>query len=244
MYWKITKDNKIIDVLEFLVYVVAHPYKDKLLIATEDNAMGLLSSDQNKIYHLQNQQEFPNDNIHTTECINVEIEEIGVEEYTLLKEALDENTEVEEPVEESQENLSIATVKAAKISQMSKACHQIITEGFDVELSDGTIHHFDLSVEDQINIVSLKDAIDSGATTIPYHASDEVCIFYSAEDILRIIDAGSAFKTYQVTYFNSLKQYINAMRTFNQLESVEYGMEIPAKYQSEVLIALNAEREE
>lgn len=77
--------------------------------------------------------------------------------------------------------------------------------------------------------------IAQGATSIPYHAKDELCKFYSAEDIALIIETATQFKTYHTSYFNSLKNYINSMATIEEIGAVEYGINIPAEYQSDVL---------
>lgn len=46
---------------------------------------------------------------------------------------------------------------------------------------------------------------------------------------------------FQVTYFNSLRDYIQSMTDLNSVCNVEYGMVIPEEYQSEVLKALYAQ---
>lgn len=43
------------------------------------------------------------------------------------------------------------------------------------------------------------------------------------------------FKTYQVSYFNALKAYIESMTDIETIGAVVYGIEIPAEHQSDVL---------
>ena len=40
---------------------------------------------------------------------------------------------------------------------------------------------------------------------------------------------------FQVTYFNSLRDYINSLTDISTVCDVKYGDEIPTEYQSEVL---------
>lgn len=40
---------------------------------------------------------------------------------------------------------------------------------------------------------------------------------------------------FQTTYFNSLRDYIESMTDINDVCAVEYGVDIPEAYQSEVL---------
>ena len=44
--------------------------------------------------------------------------------------------------------------------------------------------------------------------------------------------------TYNTTYFNSLRDYINSVTTEKELSKIKYGIEIPEEYQSEVLKSL------
>ena len=232
MFWKVVKDGKVLDALEFLVYVTSHPYGGTVGVDSESKAAGIVSSDGNVIYHVDGWRDF-NEPYET-----VELKSITEEEYLALKEALETEKEIDDTPSELQEITDDETfkyIKEMKIAQMSKLCNEIIVAGFDIELSDGEMHHFDLTTEDQINFVSLKDMIDKGAAVAPYHASDELCVFFSAEDIYKIVQVGGDFKTYHVTYFNSLKDYIKSMTTLEELKTVQYGMEIPVEHQSEVL---------
>ena len=57
-------------------------------------------------------------------------------------------------------------------------------------------------------------------------------------DINAILTAATAWKTYQVTYNNSLKKYINSLEKITDISAITYGIEIPVDYQSDVLKAL------
>lgn len=143
-----------------------------------------------------------------------------------------EEPKIDEPV------LSIDEQKATLINQMSNKCNQIITYGFDLMLDDGKTYHFSLQIEDQLKIQALALKVQSGETVLPYHADGEPCRFFSAAEVSNLNSQMENIITYQTTYFNSLRDYINSMTTIEELDTVTYGMEIPVEYQSEVLKAL------
>lgn len=181
--------------------------------------------------------------------------QIDKEEYLLLKDAEENgeaNTEITEYVENNDEpsvakdpidTATIEYAKELKISDMSRQCNRIITSGVDVELSDNKVYHFSLTTQDQLNFISLSSMIANGETQIPYHADGELCKFYSVSDISKVIEAATVFKTYHVTYFNALRNYIQSLETIEDVANIAYGVSIPEQYQSEVLISLIANQQ-
>lgn len=176
----------------------------------------------------------------------VSIVRIEQDEYESLAEALETNEEIqieeifEEPVEEvlsvdENEQTTVEFLKEFKINQMSKYCHDTITNGVDVVLSDGKTHHFSLQVEDQLKIQALALKAQNGEQSLPWHEDDNYCVFYSTEDIMRLYQAMEESQLFNTTYFNSLKMYIKSLTTLDEINAVTYGMEIPVEYQSEVL---------
>lgn len=137
----------------------------------------------------------------------------------------------------------IEEVRAAKISEMSAACAQAITAGVDVTLSDGTTGHYSLTLEDQLNLMNLQAMVVAGMESVPYHADGEQCRYYSAADFTTIVETATAWKLYQESYFNSLRDYINSMAAVEDIQAVTYGMDIPRQYQTQVLQDLMAEGE-
>ena len=80
MYYKVLKDNKVIDVLDKLIYLKWQP-KHKTMILTDINdAQAILSSDKNTIWHEKTLY-----NIPVGGYDEVEIVEIDVYEYKTLK---------------------------------------------------------------------------------------------------------------------------------------------------------------
>lgn len=179
---------------------------------------------------------------------SAEVIQIDEQEYNTLKVALETEDEIviepETPVEEEPEYvghnevITVDYVKSVKIAEMSNICNKVITNGFDVFLNDNNLHHFSLTTQDQLNLITLSSMVASGEEQIPYHADGELCRFYSAEDINTITSAATQFKTYQISYFNALKAYIESLDDMNEIGAITYGIDIPAEYQSDVLKVL------
>ena len=165
---------------------------------------------------------------------NQEITNSDITEETYIDDSYNEENLIEpEPTEPTTEY-----IRSIKLKEMSYNCNKTITNGFDIILSDGNSYHFSLTTQDQLNLITLSSMVESGETQIPYHADGEPCKFYSATDIKSIINKATEFKTYHISYYNSLKTYINSMETMEEISEVTYGIEIPAEYQSEVLKAI------
>lgn len=181
----------------------------------------------------------------------VEVIRIEKDEYDILYEAVEKGEdikveqeqptpEVETPPVDPNEAATIDYVKTAKIAEMSHLCNKVIESGVDVLLSDGKVYHFSLTTQDQLNLITLQSMIAAGETSIPYHADGELCRYYSIEDIKKVMDTATAYTTFHVTYFNSLKVFINSLDDIAAISAVQYGMDIPIEYQSDILQALYA----
>ena len=152
----------------------------------------------------------------------------------------DEDTYYQEDdnVVDSDSIITLDYLKTQKIKEMSYYCNQAIVNGFDVELSDGRTHHFSLTVQDQLNLITLSSLAASGVDNIPYHADGELCEFFSVNDIQMIVKAATELKTYHTTYYNSLKLFIQSLVDRDDVANVIYGANIPDECKSDVLIAL------
>ena len=177
----------------------------------------------------------------------VTITEITEEEYDTLKEAIDNNEEIEidddgeeEPItpppEDAEPDILVEFTRESKLKQMSNTCRTTIEAGFDLILR-GENHHFSLTTQDQLNLMSLNLTAQT-EELIPYHADGEEVTFYTAEEINQIIAAATAHKNYQLAYYNSLKAYINALDNMEDIAAVAYGTPIPDEYKSDVLRVL------
>lgn len=129
-------------------------------------------------------------------------------------------------------------VKEKIISWMSEICHNTITHGSDIELSDGNTYHFSFDITDQTQLNVLAQKAQNGESFLPWHSDGATCKLYSKEDILKIYGVMEQLITYQVTYFNSLRNYILSLTSVNDIIAINYGDTIPEQYCSEVLLAL------
>lgn len=175
---------------------------------------------------------------------NVLILAIDEEEYNIILETLnkDETINVDwetvypeepEPYVDPIDELSIEFIRSSKLKEMSNACKKAIENGFDLMLSDGEIHHFSLTAQDQMNLLVISTKLDT-QEKISYHADGELSKFYSAAEMKQIIDAANAHKEYHTTYYNALKAYINSLDTMEAIAAITYSTPIPEEFQSEV----------
>ena len=80
MYYKVTKNNKVIDVLDHLIYLKWQPKHKIMVLSDENEAQAILSSDQNTIWHEKTLYKVP-----VSGFDEVEIFEIDEYEYKQLK---------------------------------------------------------------------------------------------------------------------------------------------------------------
>lgn len=158
----------------------------------------------------------------TTDSVKYEIADvirIGKDEYDLLLKAVETNEELiieEEPVVEIEhvvvEEPTIDYVRSSKISELKYACNKAITNGVDIKLSDGETRHFSMSLEDQINLL-----------TMAYVADESV---YSAEDMKIIIAETNAFKNRHIAKFKQLENRVNSLNIIQEISAVNYHEEV------------------
>lgn len=80
MYYKVLKNNKVIDVLDSLIYLKWEPKHKIMVLSDENEAQAILSSDKNTIWHEKSLYKVPVDGFD-----EVEIEEVDEYEYKQLK---------------------------------------------------------------------------------------------------------------------------------------------------------------
>lgn len=124
----------------------------------------------------------------------------------------------------------IDSIRESKLIELSNACNDAINAGTQVQLSDGSTESFTYDLADQSNISEMFNAVLLGATEYPYHANDDGCRMYSAQDIVAIYVTMSMFKTAQTTYHNQLKRHVKAMEGVAEVEAVTYGQELTGEY--------------
>lgn len=229
MFYKLTQNGKVIDVTDCVEYC-KYQEKNNLIIrchADDPDIRGVISQRLGRIFHLAGKPDFPPvAGIYLT----VFLTEISESEYVYLLDRLNKETEPIDP-----EIADIEMARRVKIEEMDNTCHNVIIAGIDVTLSDSITYHFDLDEEDQTNLGELRQLAEKGIDRLPYHAAGDLCIYYSAADIITITNKAITHKTYHTTYYNSLKNYINHIDVIDDVNAITYGVYIPEEYQSEVL---------
>ena len=125
---------------------------------------------------------------------------------------------------------------------MTSMSNKAIIDGFDMELDDGSIHRFTLTKENRLSIYSLQSILLSGQASIPYMDNDS-CILLSTTEIQNLLTKANNHTIYNKLYLNSLKSYIKSLNDINAISKIEYGIEIPEEYQTDVLRQLIASKE-
>lgn len=240
MYYKAVKDGKIIDAYDFLSHVRYDAAAGMILrCAGEDTPQGIIQRNGMCIYHVDGWEPFPEE---AGSYGTVELQEIpDADTYLAIIKALKDDEEipdVPEPEPDPGPDEDINFVKNSKVRAMSAKCEQTIVEGVTVTLTDGKVYRFALNLSDQIMIDSLANRAKSGENALPYHADGEQDRFFSTADILTVKNAMDAHVLYNRTYFNSLREYIEALEDAVSVSEIQYGVEIPDEYQSDVLKAV------
>ena len=72
MFYKVLKNNKVIDVLDSLTYLKWEP-KHKIMVLTDENdAQAILSSDKNSIWHEETLYRVPVSGFDTVELVEID----------------------------------------------------------------------------------------------------------------------------------------------------------------------------
>lgn len=72
MYYKVLKNNKVIDVLDNLTYLKWEPKHKIMVLANENDAQAILSSDKNNIWHEKTLYNVPVGGYDTVELIEID----------------------------------------------------------------------------------------------------------------------------------------------------------------------------
>lgn len=80
MYYKVMKNNKVIDVLDRLIFLKYQPKHKVMILCEESEAQAILSSNQEHIWHVKGMYQIPVDGYET-----VTLAKIDKFEYDQLK---------------------------------------------------------------------------------------------------------------------------------------------------------------
>lgn len=128
-------------------------------------------------------------------------------------------------------------LRVAKRQEVAAACNQIIYAGINVTLTDGSVEHYSLTIEDQLNLFGKLSQISASAQQLEYHADGQPCRYYTAADMQAIIQAAMQHVSYHTTYCNALNMWIAGCQSTEELDTIFYGADVPEAYRSEVLDA-------
>lgn len=213
MYFKLIYNGFVIDALKSPQYIKFSKY-GHVSLSDHGSAQGVVGSDRKTPYRFSG---------FATETSFKEVSMVPITEleYTQLSALLGSGrTDI------PGDNLRLYECKKAKIAEMSAICSDMITKGFSVLLSDNYYHNFRLTIEDQLNLYRIENQLLAGETSFVYHETNSPCQVYSKEDITIIVNASKNLTLYHTTYFNVLKQYINARVSVSEVEEVYYDMDI------------------
>lgn len=82
MFYKVIKDNKIIDVLDSLVFLKYQKKHDRMIFSNEEDAQAIFSSDRKHIWHIEGLYNIP---VEAGRYDVVELIEVDKYEYEQLK---------------------------------------------------------------------------------------------------------------------------------------------------------------
>ncbi|WP_051131808.1 DUF4376 domain-containing protein [Oscillibacter ruminantium] len=122
---------------------------------------------------------------------------------------------------------TLAEVQTAKLAEINAACDAAITAGCDVTLSDGTAGHISLSIPDQINLTTAREAVKAGGSGYAYHLDGSLCEVYPAADIAIMAKAATAHILYHQTYCNHARTWAKRCTAVADVQAITYGAALP-----------------
>lgn len=72
MFYKVMKDDRVIDVLDKLVFLKYQPRHDVMVLCSEDDAQAFMSSDKNTIWHESTFYKVPVDGYDTVSLVKID----------------------------------------------------------------------------------------------------------------------------------------------------------------------------
>lgn len=208
--YKIIYKEKVIDVVEtphfFRILPTGH-----VTFTDKSSAQGIVGSDNKTLYAFTP--------VKQRKLDVVTIEEITFEELKRLQSLLSSGQDI---IDET----ALTEAKHATIRKLSNQCKSKIISGFSVVLSDRKSYSFQLTIEDQLNLMSIEGQLNAGVDTFLYHATGQSCKYFSREDMIKIIAAFRRHTLYHTTYFNVAKQYINSLASIEKVTMFTYGTDV------------------
>lgn len=204
-YFKIIKDNEFIGIGTTRDMRKFQKKHNVLLVCDENEAQYIQYGED--LYHAPWMEAVDGGSV-IADVIRIE-----EDEYNCLLAAIESNAEIKfadesiveyEPVIDEIEELTIDYIRSAKVAELKYECNKVISEGFDMEFSDGETRHFTLSVGDQISLLTQA---------------------YFDENMKPIVVEMNNFKTKHMTRLKELEEYVNSLTDIEEIAKVSYGKE-------------------
>jgi hypothetical protein len=112
-----------------------------------------------------------------------------------------------------------------KLAEFQKACQEAIAEGIEVATSEG-MKRFSLTLQDQINLMGLRNLPDKDSSAIPYHADGESFRLWSHDDVQKIFQAADRHIMYHRVYYSLLREWIRRT-SYPEFLGINYGNALP-----------------
>lgn len=125
-------------------------------------------------------------------------------------------------IEDVPDDRPLDEIRSDKLAELSSSCNAAITDGMDVETTQGT-EHFSLQETDQINLTTALSAVQSGSAGYPYHADGQLCRLFTAAEIQAIAAASVKHKLYHTTLCNHLLTWARRAETREELTGITYA---------------------
>lgn len=167
----------------------------------------------------------PNGETIVTREAYLQVEKLGFTDSNKeiqIAEALKYSYNGEYTIEEEPDDRQLDEIRADKLAELSASCNAAITDGMDVETTQGT-EHFSLQETDQINLTTALSAVQSGAAGYPYHADGQLCRLFTAAEIQAIAAASVRHKLYHTTLCNHLLTWARRAETKEELSGITYA---------------------
>lgn len=238
-YYKVTLEDTPVDavaVLDYCKYVERS--RMVLRCSAKESPQGIISARQGTYYHVEGWPEFPA--AVTGSGGTVQLTEIEQDIFEALVEALNTGSDLT-PAPEPEEpeypaDATIEYVKAMKKEALNKACNETIVAGFSIPLSDGSIYTFDLSLEDQSNIMGLMFQVSAGATECDYYDTNGTCLTLTAADMVLLSNFATVYKSYHIAYYHCLCDWVDGLESIPEVAAVQYGAVVPEAYRNAYLL--------
>ena len=204
-YFKIIKNNEFIGIGTTRDMRKFQKKHNVLLVCDENEAQYIQCGED--LYHATWMEAVDGD------CVIADVIRIEEDEYNCLLAAIESNEEIkfaEESVVEYElvvdevEELTVDYIRSAKLAELKYECNKAITDGFDMEFSDGETRHFTLSLNDQINLLTQA---------------------YFNEDMQVVIVVMNNFKVKHMNYLKELEDYVNSLTNIEEIAKVAYRKE-------------------